>query len=719
MSALRLRWAASRRLLLGPIAILIAVVSFALIWTSGPNAPAAQAITTPGQVTITSLAPIAPTPSSRIVIGGRVANTNTDFDLTELSVRVTISAPLSSRDAIDEVAGGSNSYDGFAISQTQTRVASRLRPGAQRDFVIRVPMSEIPLTTPGVYVLGVELVGVDPRLGYTVLGTGRTLLPWVPEPPEEPTRLAWLWPLSSWPGRTPDGVQLGDSTTRAISGGGRLANLVDAGSTARRDVSWIVDPELVQTVDSMTSGYLIAEGDQLVPGTGEQAATRWLGQMRDIGERTDVWVLPYADVDAAALERGGLDRDVVRALSIAGPVTRDAIGNPGVGTVYWAPGGRIDSTTSALLASTGVSVVVVNDDALPALSDPGITPTGVVDLDTPVGPLRAVLIDTGLRRALSMPQRTEANRLMVRQRFMSETAFIALEAPDISRTIVAGPSGPRWNGDPDLLADVLTAVRLAPWVDPVTLNELTRMEPSSVTRLRAPYGDAERARELTGDYVERIVRAQESLALLRQVVDNAIDITEPIATALLRSGSAAWRNQPQTGSRLLTIIQTDLDTDATKVSVVSRGTVTFSGNTGRIPITVANEFDRPVTVGLLVEGSPTARLQADPLGPLQIEAGRRASLEVPVRIIGGEPLPVTVRLITAEGEEFGAQTDMTLQTTAYSRAALWVSIGAAVLLVLLVIADAVRRARSKRATARDTDDEGGDSSPTPLGDLRV
>jgi hypothetical protein len=387
---------------------------------------------------------------------------------------------------------------------------------------------------------------------------------------------------------------------------------------------------------------------------------------------------------------------VVRALSIAGPVTRAAIDTDGAGTVYWAPSGRIDPTTATLLASTGVSAVVLRDDALPALSDPGITPSGIVDLDTQVGRLRAVLIDSGLRTALTMPQRTQADQLLARQRFMAETAFIALEDPDIPRTIVAGPTGPRWSGDPQYLADLLSAVRLAPWVDTITMRDLIGAEPSSVTRLRAPYGEIERSRELPGEYIDRIMRAQESLALLRQVVDNAIDITEPIAAALLRSASAAWRSQEQTGSQLLTIIQNDLDDDAAKVNVVSRGTVTFSGNTGRIPITVANDFDRPVTVGLVVEGSPTARLQAQPLTPLQIGAGRRASLEVPVRIIGGEPLPVTVRLITAEGAEFGADAKITLQTTAYSRAALWVSIGAAVLLVLLVIADAVRRARSKR-----------------------
>jgi hypothetical protein len=68
-----------------------------------------------------------------------------------------------------------------------------------------------------------------------------------------------------------------------------------------------------------------------------------------------------------------------------------------------------------------------------------------------------------------------------------------------------------------------------------------------------------------------------------------------------------------------------------------------------------------------------------------------------VRIVGGDPLPVTVHVITPDGRDFGATTSLELQTTAYSRAALWVSIGAAVLLVVLVILDTYRRARQRRS----------------------
>ena len=84
------------------------------------------------------------------------------------------------------------------------------------------------------------------------------------------------------------------------------------------------------------------------------------------------------------------------------------------------------------------------------------------------------------------------------------------------------------------------------------------------------------------------------------------------------------------------------------------------------------------------------------LSPLRIEPGRRASLEVPVRIVGGDALTVSVQLTDPSGAAFGDPVALELRTTAYSRAALWVAVAAAVVLVLLVIFDIVRRGRQRR-----------------------
>lgn len=677
------------------LAAALAVLSVMLI---APPPSIVRAEGTAARVSITGLTPFVLKPRGALQLSGRVANAAT-YDLTELSVRLTISsAPLPSREAIDAVASGMNSFDGFAIAATTTAVAATLQPGRQRDFRIRVQVEDLPLPAPGVYVLGVQVVGVDPTLGYTVLSSDRVLLPWVPEEVESPLNLVWMWPLAADPGRTPDGVLLGRSTPRDIDTRGRLLRLLEAGATAPKFVSWVVDPSLTQTVQQMTDGYLVDVAGEVQPGTRERAATAWLTRFQEVVARQSLWGLPYADVDADALLRGGLERDVVRAIGISPTVIAKSAQVATAGTLYWSPGGRIDASTLTLLASTGIRAVVVRDQALPPLFDPGYTPSGSVDLDTQFGPMRAIVLDAGLMSSLSMPQGNSSEVLAARQRFMAETAFIALEpSASTSRVVVAAGRSTRWSANPRLLRELLTTLRLSPWVSPMTLDTMLLSSPSVVARTQDSYGPAQRSRELPESYVQRIVVEQRNLGLLRSVVNNSVDLAEPISEALLRSSSSAWRTDVDRGEQLLDSISVDLSTDIAKVAVVSRGTVTFSGNSGRVPITIANDFDRPVTVGLRLAGQPEARLVSEPLENVEIGPGRRASLEVSVRIVGGEPVPVTVHVVTPDGIDFGATTTLELQTTAYSRAALWVSIGAAVLLFLLVIFDTYRRARQRRA----------------------
>lgn len=685
----------------GCVLCVLAVVSVVFGW-GGMSTPA-QAVDEPqssaASLQLKDLSPLAPNRRSTLILSGRIANLGS-LNLTELSVRVTISPePLLSRDAIESVGNGDNSYDGFAIGQTTMAVTDVLAPGGREEFRLRVPIEQIPLPRAGVYVIGVQLVGVDPNVGYAVLAVARTLLPWLPDNPDAPLNLVWLWPLSTWPGRTADGVFLGDLMSREISSGGRLDRLLTIGTQAGDSVSWVLDPALAQSVRAMTDNYLVSSPDGITAGTNSAAASLWLEKFKDVADEHPFWSLPYADVDAEALLRGELERDVVRAITTAPSITRLATGSRPTNTIYWAPGGRLDAGTLNLLSSAGVSTVVLRSGALQSSPPVSFTPSGSVDIDTQFGPIRAAVIDSQLSGVLRMPQGNAADVLNARQRFVAETAFISLENPSLQRTLVMGPGDPQWRGSPRLLRGMLSALILSPWMNSATFTDLISDPPSSVPRNVSDYGSAQRERELSTEYVSRIQRAQESLGVLRSILDNPVDITEPISAALLRSGSAAWRTRPTNGVELLNSIQDALNTDIDKVAVVSRGTVTFSGDTGRVPITVANDFDQPISIGLRLVGQPAARLVSDDLDTVTIDGGKRASLEIPVRIVGGEPLAVTVEIISPDGQAFAEPGSLTLQTTAYSRAALWFSIAAALLLVILVIADTWRRSRQRRVSA--------------------
>ena len=699
-----------RRLLTTTATILTVVAGLAVTSSTGP-ASAAEGDEGPVRVAITGLSPIAPGPNSTIIVTGNLSNTGFD-DLDLVSVRLSLSsAPLPDRRSIRQAGEGSEDLTDYALYATETLVSKRLRAGGTERFEVRAKAADLLLPEPGVYALSVEAVGTGPA-GYTTLGTAHTTLPWLPDQ-TSPVRLTWLWPFATWPGQTANGVFLGDLLPRELDSGGRLSNILDAAASASDLVTWVVDPQLLQATSDLEEGYLVEEDGQVRPGTQQGAARRWREEFQAAtaeAERTrgraprpapSLWDLPYADIDADAVERAKLDGDVIRAVTSAPAVTRENLGRPAEGTFYWAPGGRVSQGTLDVLASSGVQAVILRDNALPPLPAVDYTPSGYADLDTRFGTVRALLVDSSLLDALTMPQGNRSEIIALRQRVLSELAFVSLEGGKETRHLVAAAGSTRWDPDPLMLRVLLTSLRAAPWTRLIPVDEVLSLPPAPLSRVTTDYDSKSRARELEEAYMARVKQAQEDLSSIRSVVVNPIGISEPISAALLRTVSSAWRTRPRAGEELLDTVQRTIDARMTQLYIVPRDNVTFSGDRGSVPVTVANEFDSSVIVGVTLVGTPSARLTADQLDQVEIEPGRRASLEVPVRIIGSEPLRVSIQLVDERGRAFGEPTVLVLQTTAYSRAALWVVVGAAIILALLVIFDIVRRARGRGRSPRE------------------
>ena len=662
----------------------------------------------PVSVTLIGLSPVALGDSDTLTVSGRIANTGMS-DVTAVSVRLTISAsPLADRRSIHQVTQGEPPPDAIPLYETAVAVSDQIAPGITEDFRLSIATSALPLGSPGVYVVGVEVVGFG-SAGFVILGTAQVLMPYVPSD-IVPLGITWLWPLATWPGQAPDGVLLGDLIPREISEGGRLHALLEVGATSP-GVSWVVDPQLLQVVGDMADGYLVEKGGDIRPGNAQPAAAAWqrlaratLGPRPQETGRTPsrerpLVALPYADIDADAVVRAGLDADVVRAATSAGELIREQVGREADATIAWAAGGEMDLATLELLASANVRAVVVRERAVPLIADPGYTPTGHYDVPSTSGSVRALVVDSGLYDALTMPQTSQSQILAARQRFLAELAYVALDGGPAGRTLVAAAGSARWEPNPRLLRALLASLRSTPWTRLIPVSVLLDAAPTPDARSWAPYRPKAQGRELGTAYMNRIVRAGDSLDSLRGVVTDALPITASVTTALIRAESSAWRTRPSSGTSLVEVTQATIDADIAKLRIVPRDEITLSGDRGLVPVTVANNFDEPVVIGVSLQGNPTARLASSPVNGIRIEPGRKASLDVDVRIVGSEPLPVTVQLIDAQGRAYGEPVIVELRTTAYARAALWFAVAAAVLLVVLVFFDIVRRARSRRTKA--------------------
>ena len=688
--------------------LLVALIgTFLATFVSAP----ASAASTDATVVIDRFTPIVPERGDTLRLSGRVINVSAET-MRDVRVRLRISTnPLARRAEVDEIfttgVDATTEPAGQPLDSLSVAVTAELPPNQQANFAFAIPFAEISLPRAGVYVMGVEVLapqdGQEQRVGIT-----RTFLPWFPdEDSVVPINLVWLWPLVDAPARTASGVLLNDQLPNQISEGGRLDTLLAVGERFPRLVSWMVDPALVQSVSAMTSGYRVRTERGVVVGDRTGEAMNWLESLRraltaaapasSTGELA-THVFPYADVDAGAVRRADLSADVVRSVTQAVPVASTALRGSVGDVVSWAPFGRLDRRTTNLLISAGTRAFVVSSSALPA--EEGVPNTGVTRVSAISGSAPALVRDSGLARALALPQATVSEALLARQYFLAESALLATGFPAElpNRTVVVGPDDPRWAPSAVMLNGLLRATTRAPWLAPRSWDVALTEPANPISRSRAGYGDKAIAAELPESYLRKVERANGLLAGLTAIVDDPAGLSDPYAFALLRAESAAWRTQPRVGNELTTSITEDLRTQIALVRPLSEGRVTFSGETGTVPVTIANDLDRNVTVGVQLVGTPQARLTSPAVTDIRIAAGEKVSVELDATVVGGRELPVRVQLLTPEGENFGDAATITLATTAYARAASVVVVLAFVAIVIFVIVGIARRIRAGRTT---------------------
>ena len=707
--------------------LVIALLSPTILSVAQPAVIFADPLGSQVTVVLDDLTPVIPAPGDSLRISGRLVNTS-GTSIDQVSIRLGLSAgPLQSRSNITEIAElalvpEKDPIDYF-LDRTLVEIPGPLRAGDERSFLIQEPFDSLPLGKDGVYSIMVEVLGTTAgNTGLVRIGGSRTFLPWVTSE-IDPISLVWLWPLADYPAREADGVFLNENTPQSLTLGGRLDNLLTIGANNPSKVTWIADPELLQSATDIASGYQVRVTDtnasdsgnvsgndesenrnQVAVGDLSASAANWLTRLDaalaaatpsskdSVSDRLPLRVMPYADVDASALERAQMDVDLVRATTMAPAVASTILGSSISGTVYWAPFGRLNSKTGDVLASSGVRTIIVNSSALPAVNT-DIPSTGLGVIGTTFGAMNAVLIDSRLTNTLGLSQSSRSQSIELRQRFLAETLLASqlVPADALSRFMVVGPANIRWNPNKTTLNELLSATGTAPWLKSATLTDLLAEGATTTARKRGGYGPRAKNSELTPQYLTQVQRASTQLASLTAILDNPSGFSDSYAEAILRTESAAWRDDPETGLELLRSVRAGLSEQISQVYALSSGTITLSGDEGLVPVTIANDLDRAVTIGVQLRGSPSARLISDPLFGITIEPGKKVSVELNAQVIGGRALNTDVQLLTPDGQNFGSPAQIQLESTAYAQAAAWVIAAAFIAIIVFVIVGVTRR----------------------------
>ncbi|WP_083666609.1 DUF6049 family protein [Saccharomonospora sp. CUA-673] len=244
-------------------------------------------------------------PEGRIRVSGTVTNTG-DREISEVVARLQIGQPVQSSAQFHSVTSEPPPTDA-GMSEWIT-LADSLRPGQSTRVEFDVPAAQLPLGTPGVYPLLVNVNGTPAYGGPARLASMNMMLP-VIDPPSgvPPARTSLLWPLTAErPAVVSDPhddtiVLADDGLANAVAPGGRLDALVESALAKQEDAAlfrsmcFAIDPELLGTVEQMAGGYRVRTDRGDVPGGGAEHAQRWLDRLRTLVSAHCVVRMPYAD----------------------------------------------------------------------------------------------------------------------------------------------------------------------------------------------------------------------------------------------------------------------------------------------------------------------------------------------------------------------------------------------------------------------------------------
>ena len=661
-------------------------------------------------VTIDAMNPPYAGPGATVTLSGTVTN-RTNQTQAGLAVRLyTSAAHFTTRD-------GMNDYlsHGVAPGLTQAGnpflMSASLAPGATVKWTASFAVATQGISTFGVYPVTAQL---QDDLSGDIFSAEQTLLPLWPGTRaaglQSRLKISWLLPLIDQPHhQVCNGVLTSNDLVASLGQGGRLAAVLAAGAeNADARPTWVIDPALLSDVSVMTRSYYVGTRTGCAGNPKEppsKAAAAWLATLKKVTPPQLTIVTPYANVDVSALVHQGLTRDLATAYSTGDAVADSVLGAKFGHTIAWPPGGTANlSVLTSLATHQHVGTVVLNSSEMKPAEPADFQDDAVTSLRVAGLPMNVLLSDNTLTTVLKagdtssgvLPQSTE---FAVRQRFLAETAMIAAEAPNTSRTIVVAPPDD-WSPSQALASDLLGETAAAPWLAPTPLASLSSAPDTqrAVKRLPPPATQASPG-ELSPGYLSDVGTLGTQLGVYKSMLYKPQpDYVPALDQALVATESAAWRGGGAAQGRALAgRLRVYLTNAEQKVNFIRSPQVPMAGSSGLVPVSIQNGLHQAVEVRVVatVENSSDRTSQLT-IGHYQdlvvIQPGQPQTVRLPVSSAPQGSTQIDLILTSANGTPLTwTATSKTVQSTRYGRAILFL-IGAAIgVLVLNSVYRGVRR----------------------------
>jgi Family of unknown function (DUF6049) len=703
----------------------------------------ARPVAQSGRVTVVidAVSPQVAGPGGTVTVTGTVSNTT---GRTQAGLVVQLfSSPtqFSSRDQMDQYVSQGSGVE-VELAGDPVPIAASVAPGATAAWRASFGVSAVGMSQFGVYPLTVQLGD----MAGGVLASTQTLLPYWPGPHgaslPQPVRIAWVWPLIDQPHQQVCGALSGiqpcttltdNALAASLSQDGRLAALLSAGQAhPDADLTWFIDPALLGDVAAMTRPYQVdARPDSSgVPNApADKAAVNWLTGVKATASSQPTVIVPYANVDVAALVHQGLNAEISGAYSIGDAVAHGVLGGSYRPSIAWPAGGTADlSMLTSLAAAEGIGTVVLNSGEMPPANPAVFEPDdAVTSIRTETGTtMRVLLADQVLTGVLRngdtssgfLPQSTQ---FAVEQQFLAQTAMIAAEAPNSARSLVIAPPY-NWSPSASLAGDLLTETVSAPWLTPTTLSSLAASPDAESKLVRQPPPDSrDSPGELSAAYLANIRALDGALSVYESMLYQPNPAyVRSLDEALTATESAAWRQSGAAQGLALARDLRDYVKDAEdKVKIITSIQVPMGGASGKVPVSIENGLHQAIEVRLnATVVNAKDRTSQLVIGDYQrlvtVQPGQPVLIKLPISSAPEGSTVIKLSLTSSNGTPLPfADRQLTVLSTRYGRAILFL-IGAAIgILILTSIYRGMRRRLHGDAEDADGAGEAGMQSGLP------
>jgi hypothetical protein len=617
----------------------------------------------------------------RVTIRVRAENAGQE-PLEDLSIGVTLWPPVLSRTAFEESLSSDPADAAALLAETRPRAGS-LAPGASRDFFIAIdlPLEELSSAQSLVYPLKIDL-----RSGFQSLAAIRTPVIYIIRKPLYPLALSWTFVLNTQLEIRPDGTFASPALETSISPGGRLAGQLSALSHAAAsgaEVDVVVSPLLLYQLLQMRDGYRVVDGGSVrsvhAGEEGSAAASAALERLRTIAHAANVELstLPFSEPLLPSVSSGRLSSDLGVQLQAGRQLVSDVLGVPPSATLLRPPRSAIDGATLDRLPASGVSTLLLDPGVVPRRENSqGFAPPPVVSLAAQNATLSAVVADPAVQALLSSGLEQE-QPVLAAQAMLGELASIWLQRPGEPRGLAmilgdgAAPPG-------SFYVPFVRGVSGAPWLAKRAASTLAADPDAAGNEAAAEIVPAPTAFSTT--YVDAIKSARRRVETLRSMLVQPSGQPGHLDQLLLLAESQRFVGDEAAGAAFVGRVDDAVASVFGAVRPQVSQPITLTSSAIRdVPIAVQNVAPMPLRVTIRLS-SPHLQASVERTRVLPARSTVTIGMDLELRTTGRFGVPVQV--LAPAGQPIGRATVL-VRSTAYNRIALLITIGAAILALLV------------------------------------